>query len=85
MNDLISRQDALDAITNMRDAARNNWGDARISGHVAAEIIRDLPSAQLEIITCKDCKWKNGTECMAFARVVPFPDDYCSRAVRKNE
>lgn len=43
-----------------------------------------LPSAQPEIVRCKDCKWKQGSECVRFAEVRPFPDDFCSRAERKN-
>ena len=39
--------------------------------------------AQPEIIRCKDCKWKQGAECVRFAEVRPFPDDFCSRAERK--
>ena len=36
-----------------------------------------------ELIRCKDCKWKQGSECVRFADVRPFPDDYCSRAEPK--
>lgn len=39
---------------------------------------------QPEIIRCKDCKWKQGSECVRFADVRPFPDDFCSRAERKD-
>lgn len=42
-------------------------------------------SAQPEIIYCKDCKWKQGSECVMFADVRPFPDDFCSRAERKED
>ena len=37
-----------------------------------------------ELIRCKDCKWKQGSECVRFADVRPFPDDYCSRAKPKD-
>ena len=47
--------------------------------------IEDLPSAQPEIIRCKDCKWKQGAECVRFADVRPFADDFCSRAERREE
>lgn len=36
-----------------------------------------------EIIYCKDCKWKQGSECVSFADVLVFPYDYCSRAERR--
>ena len=41
--------------------------------------------AQPEIIRCKDCKWKQGAECVRFADVRPFPSDFCSRAERKTD
>ena len=44
-----------------------------------------MPSVQPEIIRCKDCKWKQGSECVRFAEVRPFPDDFCSRAERREE
>ena len=47
------------------------------------KILEDLPSAQPEIVRCKDCKWKQGSECVRFADVRPFPDDFCSRAERR--
>ena len=39
-------------------------------------------SARPEIIHCKECKWKSGSECTRFADVRPFPDDFCSRGER---
>ena len=45
----------------------------------------NLPSAQSEIVRCKDCKWKQGSECVRFAEVRPFPDDFCSRAERRKK
>lgn len=50
--------------------------------HAIAEI-ELLPSAQPEIIHCKDCKWKQGAECVRFAEIRPFPDDFCSRGERR--
>ena len=44
-----------------------------------------LESAQPEIIHCKDCKWKQGFECVRFSDVMPFPDDFCSRAERRTD
>ena len=45
----------------------------------------ELPAAQPEIIYCKDCKWKQGAECVRFADVRPFPSDFCSRAERRTD
>jgi len=40
---------------------------------------------QPEIIRCKACKWKQGAECVRFSDIRPFPDDFCSRAERRND
>lgn len=39
----------------------------------------------VEVVRCKDCKWKQGSECVRFADVRPFADDYCSRAERRED
>ena len=50
---------------------------------LAKDGLMSLPPADVrEIIRCKDCKWKQGSECVMFADVRPFPDDFCSRAER---
>ena len=46
---------------------------------------RGKAEAQAEIVRCKDCKWKQGAECVRFADVRPWPDDFCSRAERREE
>lgn len=77
MDGLISRQAAIEAIMGEpTDAHYPSW---------YAERLEQLPSAQPEIIYCKDCKWKQGAECVRFADVRPFPSDFCSRAERREE
>ena len=82
MNDLISRQAAIEAILKINDY--NNSDRANALG-LAEFAITTLPSAQPEIIRCKDCKWKQGAECVRFADVRPFADDFCSRAERRTD
>lgn len=96
MSDLIDRQAAIDALDKLCQEHRYRipgkretysqyneaWQDALDRAEGA---IGDLPSAQPEIIRCKDCKWKQGSECVRFAEVRPFPDDFCSRAERREE
>lgn len=50
---------------------------------LADSIIDLLPSAEPQIIHCKDCKWKDGSKCVRFAEIRPFPNDFCSRAERR--
>ena len=78
MNDSTSRQAAIDIVV---------YECGKWTG-LAKEIskqLKQLPSAQPEIIYCKDCKWKQGAECVRFADVRPFPSDFCSRAERREE
>lgn len=56
MNDMISRQDAIDAIEERIKA--NGYVNVALISELNRlyGYIRQLPSAQLEIIRCKDCK-----------------------------
>lgn len=38
-----------------------------------------------KLIRCKDCRWRQGSECVRFSDVRPFPDDFCSRAELRGE
>jgi hypothetical protein len=38
-----------------------------------------------DLIRCKDCKWKQGAECVRFAEIRPFPNDFCSRGERRDD
>ena len=85
MSDLISRQAAIDDIWTVSPLARldRKWVD---------RWLRQLPSAQPEIIRCKDCKcWVPGyitdnddfipPKCGKWQQMVGHSsDDYCSLA-----
>ena len=79
MDDLISRQAAIDAVWSLDVELRPSAIEAIL------DRLNGLPSAQPEIIYCKDCKWKQGAECVRFADVRPFPSDFCSRAERRTD
>ena len=73
--DLISRQAAIDAVFK--------------EGHgTIKERLERLPSAQPEVIRCKDCKWFGRIGC-AISIVddsdKPTENDFCSFAERKEE
>lgn len=59
--------------------------EVRRDAVIIKNAVEIIPSAQPEIIRCKDCKWKQGSECVRFADVRPFPDDFCSRAERRTD
>lgn len=94
MDDTISRRQAIYVCLELMHERRKWLSDAgqkEISGIDAAMCaIQDLPSAQPEIVRCKDCKYwmraylsisgKHGCNVM---RDYTAPDDYCFKAERK--
>lgn len=89
MGDLISRWDAIDAISSMFAPTPTQ----KDMVEDCLEIIENLPSAQSEIIRCKDCQHAN--EChksVQFTRNEPntvtigySPIEWCSRGERREE
>ena len=79
MQDLISRQAAIDAIR----------GEIEVNGYShVVDVLEQLPSAQPEIIRCKDCRYYRWEIDMcdypyATAHNVVHEDDFCSKAERK--
>ena len=78
MNDLISRQSAIDEIT--------EYGSGNTTYMSVAELkrrIEQLPSAQPDIIRCPDCYYNDGTAyCELHFRNVKAKD-FCSWAERR--
>ena len=82
MSDLISRADAISVL--------DNFTQTDTLGHTPRQIVEALPSAQPEIIRCKDCKWYGradkrrfyrGMDCLQKRIDTIVPDkDFCSRA-----
>lgn len=58
MNDLISRQSAIDAIEDEWNGCCSEYPPSEII-HETVLRIEQLPSAQPEIIYCGDCKYKD--------------------------
>ena len=56
MNDLISRQAAIDEVKRLNDVAWENWKETRISANTMIDALKELPSAQqqYEPVTVKD-------------------------------
>ena len=77
MSDLISRQAAIDAfIASTSDGDKADW---------CKWVLKQLPSAQQEIIRCKDCMFKQGNECTRFSDLPINDEDFCSRAQREGD
>ena len=90
MSDLISRQQALNVIERMRAYIGHNM--ERAVGVAFIEILDDvgedigrLPSAQPEIIRCKDCKYWVGVDTCDVIDAPVWDNDFCSMAERREE
>ena len=71
------------AIIKEQEHEFSNWCDK----DEVSELIDNMPSADVvEVVRCKDCKWRNKAGCAL--RIVddsdkPSDDDYCSYGERK--
>jgi len=93
MDDLISRQVAIDALLEEVRLVDGYYveNDEVIDKDDAIEAIRLLPSAQPEIIRCKNCKWWSNDDYRECSN--PNYDDgyitpagfYCGYAERKGD
>ena len=93
MTDLISRQAAIDVIDAVFpvDPMKSEYAQGIACGAALAKTyVEQLPSAQPEIIRCKDCRYyqdNNGgyphMNCKWDASETPDADDYCSAAERR--
>ena len=60
MSDLISRQDAIDAMMALKQEDDEAYGceiPEGFDGRSAAEALMKLPYAEPKVIHCSDCKW----------------------------
>ena len=77
-------EQSLDDYCELNDEGKTAFGMAITALELFGNS-EQLPSAQPKILRCKDCKWKQGSECVRFAEVRPFPDDFCSLAERRKQ
>ena len=53
---------------------------------ILGERIKPLPSAEPEIIRCRDCKHHDGIRCFRWnSTIITGFDDFCSNAERRSE
>ena len=94
MSDLISRQAAVDALKGLPTwwaAGGGYYGGAQppmvalLDAEDAVSAIEYLPSAQPEIIRCRECKFASGDSriCMKFDHSPIGELDFCSFAERR--
>ena len=92
MNDLISRQAAIDALDGKIEITGRTNAEA-VKGYV--RLVKDrlerLPSAQPEIVRCKDCKYRDENWRRVSVRWLPCMDVrtgsnwYCGSAEKKDD
>ena len=73
MDDLISRQAAIKAV------GATTWAGFRLE---------KLPSAQPEIVRCKDCKYQDSFKWCTYKTRLAWEtkdDDFCSKGERKDD
>lgn len=98
MSDLISRQTAIEVIDAVFpvDPMKSEYAQGIACGAALAKTyVEQLPSAQPEIIRCKDCKWYGrvdkrrfyrGMDCLQKHIDTIVPDrDFCSKAERRGK
>ena len=97
MDDLISRQAAIERLKKHRKVfCKNHMEFTILSDKDKARVdeidnaiatLVNLPSAQPEIIRCKDCRWHNGeiNQCNAQICASMYGEDFCSKGERREE
>ena len=95
MDDLISRRAAIDALEKQADTMSEwseRYAEQRKGVLTAINIVEDLPSAQPEIIRCKDCKYseywyRDKRRCFLWseAGIDVFEDGFCNYAKRRTD
>lgn len=92
MDDLISRQDAIEAAKNMLKYHGQNLTEELIN-YFSTNVMERIPSAQQEIIRCGECKYFDDRpgwqSCQAFGKwfgeIEMYTNDFCSKAERRKD
>jgi len=84
--DCISRQQAIDAVKSRKTAEQCKEGEVRNwTVDACVDMIRKLPSAQPEIVRCKDCKHWDGVDTCDVIDAPVWGNDFCSMAERRTD
>ena len=91
MSDLISRQKILKHIEKIRQGVQMMDDTRRASilmngMYLCEKAVRNQPSAEPEIIRCRDCKHHDGIRCFRWnSTIITGFDDFCSNAERRTD
>ena len=84
-------EDAINAVISLCDDCDSGYcGSCRVNypgEKDAIKALKDLSSAQPEIIHCKDCIWHNKdiNQCDRQVCAVMYTDDFCNYGERRGE
>ena len=83
--DAVSRKAVYDAMVEKGQRSRRyKLGESwELNGTEIREALDTMPSAQPEIIRCKECLWRVGRDCTRFTDLPVCMDDYCGKAKRR--
>ena len=86
MDDLISRQAAIDALGEKPLAWTEGEYELGLQNQWQSDVdaLNGLPSAQPEIIRCKDCKHWDGVDTCDVIDAPVWDNDFCSMAERRS-
>lgn len=90
MSDVINHQDAIEACESIRRSAIIEDGEPLVRKSAVKYVLENLPSAQPEVIRCKDCKFytsmnrETKTGICGLTMYQNFGDEwYCAGAERR--
>lgn len=84
MNDLISRKGAIDAVYKCTDIFAGDMPVMVVKAD-AYEALAQLPSAESEIVRCKDCKYWMPHSQLGYDEDNETYHDYCERLIPEDE
>ena len=91
MSDLIERQAAIDAVEESRRLNHHQDGKEACAHEYEhrhfLKLLRDLPSAQAEIVRCKECAYASKDDYTHCPYVTWWnsKDDFCSKGKRRTD
>ena len=85
MNDLISRQAAIDVLEERLHA--NGYSNVALVSELHRSIgyLMQLPSAQQEIVRCSECIYADGYDHCKLVEWWNVSDDFCSRGEKRED
>ena len=84
MDDLISRQRAI-AVADSSDYVGLSIDDVKKVTDEVIKGLKQLPSTQLEIIRCRDCRWYKDADGCFFSTAWTPEDGFCHWAERRTD